>query len=243
DTATGIWSTTQLSIARGWLAATTVGDKAIFAGGTDDIFAGPNGLYYDRVDIYDASSDTWSQDTLSVGRAYLTAATLRGRVMVAGGWRTPNESLSVIDIFDYTVGSSYCGPAAPNSSGASAKVLATGSDFASDNDVVLTATELPPNQPGFFLTSQTQGFTPNPGGSDGNLCLGGSIGRYTRPGEVSNSGVGGTISLWLDLSNTPQPGGSTSILMGETWNFTAWFRDVNPTPTSNFTDAVSVTFL
>ena len=29
---------------------------------------------------------------------------------------------------------------------------------------------------------------------------------------------------------------------GETWNFTTWYRDVNPTPTSNFTDAISVLF-
>ncbi|MCP3916270.1 MAG: hypothetical protein GY711_12005 [bacterium] len=29
---------------------------------------------------------------------------------------------------------------------------------------------------------------------------------------------------------------------GETWNFQCWYRDNNPGPTSNFTDAVSVTF-
>ncbi len=30
---------------------------------------------------------------------------------------------------------------------------------------------------------------------------------------------------------------------GDTWNFQCWYRDNNPVPTSNFTDAVSVTFL
>jgi hypothetical protein len=34
----------------------------------------------------------------------------------------------------------------------------------------------------------------------------------------------------------------TSILAGETWNFQAWYRDLNPTNTSNFTDGLSVTF-
>ena len=29
---------------------------------------------------------------------------------------------------------------------------------------------------------------------------------------------------------------------GDTWTFQAWYRDANPTPTSNLTDAVAVTF-
>ena len=33
-----------------------------------------------------------------------------------------------------------------------------------------------------------------------------------------------------------------AIQPGDTWNFTAWYRDQNPTPTSNFTDAVQVPF-
>ena len=33
NSATGAWSTAQLSVAREWLAATSVGNVAIFAGG------------------------------------------------------------------------------------------------------------------------------------------------------------------------------------------------------------------
>jgi hypothetical protein len=33
--ASGTWSTAQLSVARSWLAATSVGNLAIFAGGSD----------------------------------------------------------------------------------------------------------------------------------------------------------------------------------------------------------------
>ena len=33
NSASGTWSTAQLSVARGWLAATSVGNVAIFAGG------------------------------------------------------------------------------------------------------------------------------------------------------------------------------------------------------------------
>ena len=140
------------------------------------------------------------------------------------------------------VGDNYCGPANLNSTGESAVITATGSKLTQANNVTLTASQLPQQQFGYFLNSQTKGFVPFAGGSQGNLCLGGAIGRYNRPGEIQNSGAGGTFSLVLDLTDTPQPTGSVSIMAGETWNFQAWFRDNNPGPTSNFTDGVSITF-
>ena len=114
--------------------------------------------------------------------------------------------------------------------------------LASDNSVTLTASLMAPNQVGYFLNSMTQGFVPFAGGSQGNLCLAGAIGRYRRSGEILGTGAGGTFSLILDLTDTPQPTGPVSVMAGETWNFQAWFRDNDPGPTSNFTDAVSVTF-
>jgi hypothetical protein len=36
NSASGIWSTAQLSVARGYLAATSIGSVAIFAGGDVD---------------------------------------------------------------------------------------------------------------------------------------------------------------------------------------------------------------
>ena len=82
-----------------------------------------------------------------------------------------------------------------------------------------------------------------PGGSQGTLCLSGAVGRYNGPGQVLNSGIAGGFELVLDLNATPTPSGPTAIVSGQSWNFQAWFRDNNPGPTSNFTDAVSVTFL
>ena len=140
------------------------------------------------------------------------------------------------------IGTNYCGPANLNSTGQSAVITATGSEVVQANLLTLTSSQLPQHQFGHFLNSQTQGFVPFAGGSQGNLCLAGSIGRYNRPGEILSSGAGGTFSLVLDLTDTPQPTGSVSILAGETWNFQAWFRDNNPGPTSNFTDGVSITF-
>ena len=96
----------------------------------------------------------------------------------------------------------------------------------------------------FFLTSRTQGFSANPGGSQGNLCLAGAIGRYVGPGQIQSSGATGSITLQLNLGAMPQPTGPVAAVAGQTWNFQAWYRDaVAGTPTSNFTDGLRVTFL
>ena len=142
------------------------------------------------------------------------------------------------------VGTNYCGPAALNSTGASATLSASGSSVVSSNDMVLEAMEIPRNSFGFFITSQMQGFVMNPGGSEGNLCLGGSVGRYVGAGQIQNAGSAGVFSLAIDLTMHPTPGGLVSVAPGETWNFQAWFRDsVGGMATSNFTDGLEVAFL
>jgi hypothetical protein len=138
------------------------------------------------------------------------------------------------------IGTNYCGPAVPNSSGFPALMGATGSESAFANDVTLNASMLPTNQFGYFLTSQTSGFIANPGGSQGNLCLGGKMGRYSA--FLKNSGSAGSFQLTLDLTKMPPPVQS-SVLPGDTWHFVAWFRDKNPTNTSNFTDGLAILFL
>ena len=94
------------------------------------------------------------------------------------------------------------------------------------------------NQFGYYLVSQTQGFIPFPGGSQGNLCVTGSVGRYTK--SVGNSGSTGVISLVLDLSQTPQPAGTVPVNPGESWNWQLWHRDKGGN--SNFTDGIQITF-
>ena len=106
-----------------------------------------------------------------------------------------------------------------------------------DNDVTLMVDQLPLHF-GYFLTSQTQGFF-NPPGSQGIICLSGTIGRYN---QIANIIQGPCGSLQVDLTAIPvNP--PTAVLPGDTWNFQAWFRDNNPGLTSNFTDGVSITFL
>ncbi|MCP3914275.1 MAG: hypothetical protein GY711_01830 [bacterium] len=138
------------------------------------------------------------------------------------------------------LGVSYCGPAALNSSGLPAEISAIGSDIASDHSLTLLADQMPTHQFGFFLAGQTPGYAMPPS-SQGFICLAGTIGRFNRPGEVLSSGVAGAFCLPVDTLHIPTfP--EQSILAGDTWRFQAWFRDNNPGLTSNFTDAVAITF-
>ena len=150
--------------------------------------------------------------------------------------------------FSYTLGggslgTAYCGPAVPNSTGNSGEISASGSALISNNDVTLEASSLPNNAFGFFLTSLTQGSVNQPGGSQGVLCLGGAIGRYVGPGQIKNTGSTGSFSLLINLNAMPQPAGAVAATAGQTWNFTTWHRDVvGGSATSNFTNGRAITF-
>ncbi len=140
------------------------------------------------------------------------------------------------------IGSPYC-MAALNSTGVAAEISGDGSTVVADNDVTLTASSLPSNAFGFFIASTQQGFVMNPGGSSGNLCLSGAIGRYVGPGQIQNSGPGGAFSLLIDLTAIPQPNGAVMASPGDIWNFQAWYRDSGPTgATSNFTPGLEIMF-
>lgn len=141
------------------------------------------------------------------------------------------------------VGSSYC-DAVANTTGVPATIAGFGSSVAAQNDLTLIVDNMPALTFGFFITSQLQTFVPNPGGSSGNLCIGGSIGRYVGPGQIQNSGNEGSISLTLDLTQHPQPNGFVTVVAGDTWNWTAWYRDTLPMggATSNFSNGLEVSF-
>ncbi len=136
------------------------------------------------------------------------------------------------------VGTNYCGPANANSTGMGAQLAGSGSAVAAMNNLTLTGTQMPAGQFAMFLNSPTQGFT-QPPGSQGNLCLGGQIGRHTA--QIGQVAMDGSFSRTIDLTSLPRPvGGPHSVVAGETWNFQLWFRDGS---FSNFTDGLSITFL
>ena len=131
----------------------------------------------------------------------------------------------------------YCSPASLNSSGASAVMGATGSDVLADNALTLTASDMPLDSFGYFLNSQTEGSSMPPG-SQGTICLGGQIGRFSA--SILTSGSTGSFSLAVDLNSIPN-NPTAAAMIGDTWRFQAWFRDANPQVTSNLTDAISLT--
>ncbi|MEM9802815.1 MAG: hypothetical protein AAGA20_20995 [Planctomycetota bacterium] len=185
------------------------------------------GLTYARHDVT-VSGGTLEVQALVVG-GQLDSGVLNGFQLVFGGG---NSS-----------GINYCN-AAPNSTGQTARMSATGSPVVAQNDVTIACDRMPVNAFAFFLTSQVQGFVMNPGGSAGNLCLGGQIGRFVGPGQILSTGLAGMVSLDLDLSQLPSPTGPIAVQPGDTWNFTAWFRDTGPSgATSNFGDGLSIDFL
>ena len=141
-------------------------------------------------------------------------------------------------VLDTCATSNYCSTNV-NSTGAVAVIGASGSPVVTANAFTLEAWDLPLNEYGYFLTSQSTGFVPNFGGSDGNLCLGAPQYRFNDPatgGQVLNSGATGTMSLTLDFSLLPN---GVTLAPGETWYFQLWFRDVF---TSNTTDGIEVMF-
>ena len=70
---------------------------------------------------------------------------------------------------------------------------------------------------------------------NGFSCVGGAIQRL--PVSVAS---GGALTLAVDF--TAPPTSSGAILAGPTWNFQAWYRDVNPVVVSNFSSAVETVF-
>ncbi|MEM6675845.1 MAG: hypothetical protein AAF726_23550, partial [Planctomycetota bacterium] len=137
-------------------------------------------------------------------------------------------------------GSQFC-DAAENASGVSAFIRASGSDYNPNGDLTLRVFDLPANAFGYAIASLNTGFTPNPGGSAGNLCLTGAIGRFNQ--QVQDSGADGFAEVDIDLTSIPQPTGTASVMLGERWKFQYWTRDVSSgMATSNFSNGVVVHF-
>ncbi len=132
----------------------------------------------------------------------------------------------------------------PNSLGLRSQTLVIGSPIAAANENKLITLNLPNNSFAYYITSQMAAFTQMPGGAQGNLCIGGSVGRFIGPGEIQSTGTTGTIQLDIDLTQQPTPTGLVPVQSGETWFYQTWHRDfVLPIgAVSNFSDASSVTY-
>jgi len=94
----GAWTQgPALSVPRSFIAAETVGSKALFAGG------GSPSTSYDTVDIYDDVSGLWSAATLSQARGIgnNSSISVGSLAIFAGGFLDSNAPMSnVVDIYD-----------------------------------------------------------------------------------------------------------------------------------------------
>jgi len=140
------------------------------------------------------------------------------------------------------IGTTYCSPAVGNSTGLAGEVTLLGSELIVLNQFFVSARQLPPSSFGFFIASTVPGSINPVPNSQGTLCVIGDVGRGVG-GGIFNAGLEGAHIGYANLLSMPQPNGPIAVLAGETWHFQAWYRDaVGGQTTSNFTDAVAVTF-
>jgi len=161
--------------------------------------------------------------------------------MVAGTYRDSSGASRAFRLRISPIGTAACAPAVTNSTGCSGLLLARGSAEVAANALVLEASRLPSGVTAMLVASRSTSVTPQVGGGQGTLCLGGAIGRFTAPGEIRITGPAGSFAISPDLGVLPLPAAAVAAQPGETWHFQVWYRDVNPGPTSNLTHALSVT--
>ena len=133
--------------------------------------------------------------------------------------------------------------AEPNSTGQYSTLSITGSNRIELNQTHLVCTGLPPGMATMFLVSDADSTGSVPIGSQGPLCLGGTIGRYNGLGQVNLSDPHGIARLPIDLSTIPMGPAPVAVMTGQTLYFQAWHRDiVAGQPTNQFSSARGVTF-
>lgn len=160
-----------------------------------------------------------------------------GGHLIAAGLSGPREIRLALP---FPSSSATCG-AVPNTTGSPAILEANGAALIQDGDLTLFANDLPPQVTTLFVVGFAPGFVVAPGGSRGNLCLAGPIGRFSAPGELRTSSSQGRVALAVDPGGVPTPTALVALSPGQTVYFQAWYRDADPQPTSNFTSAIAVT--
>ena len=187
----------------------------------------------------------WIQNVFRVSSVVTPTSQMRMRFIASdlGSGSIVEAAIDDFEVADVNcgdgIGTLYC-DAVTNSSGRAATIIGSGSAEVALNNLTLTVVDLPFLSSGYFIVSRNQAFITNPGGSQGNLCVGSNAGRYL--GQVGNSGFLGSFSITVDTGAIPQPTMTVPALPGETWNFQCWYRDQNPGNTSNFSRGYSVTF-
>ena len=121
DASTNVWSTSDVSLARCLMSATSVGNLVLFGGGFVRTGTSPSWVYgvTTLVDIYDMSSNSWTTANLALARFSPVAVSAGNLALFLGGMWSPEPNgytgAFMVDIYD-TVShswSSYNLPYAP----------------------------------------------------------------------------------------------------------------------------------
>jgi hypothetical protein len=127
---------------------------------------------------------------------------------------------------------------APNSVSRDGALLQVhGTPSCDTNDLVLSVSGLPPSATGTFLYGP---FSPARALGSGLLCVSDGAQRIHAP---LHTGLGGHVSLPIDLGQAPFASGDSAILPGSTWTFQYLYRDeVGRSSALNLSSAVQVHF-
>ena len=213
----------------------TTTDPSATRPGTGYVFEKRPGGWEERHRLWDAFDDhqAWHGDTVALlGDMAIVGARLAEPV-------GSTERVGAVNTFLLPFGETVC-DGEVNSTSARGTI-----DLVGDRDVAfghleVRARSLPAGASSMLLASRDTAFVTNPGASSGNLCLGGAIARFV--GSIDDADPDGSVSFAVPDLIVPTPGGPETIEAGDTWSFQVWYRDNDPTPTSNFTEARSVTF-
>lgn len=228
-------------VGRSW---TPVGDPGnynhVVCGNVDPnlVIRGRDSFQSPFIDQLDASYDggaTWSKVAINFAPNEALADLRVGPrdealyVTIFGSpWRVERILLDTTDQVQECVG-------VVNSTGTDATLIVTGNGEVTANRLHLLGQHLPAGACFLPITSRDSGLVFQPGGSDGNLCLGGTIGRLLP--AIGHASEWGDAPAETDLAALPQVTTTVAAQAGETWRFQLWYRDGS---SSNFTGAVAV---
>ncbi|MFT7678135.1 MAG: hypothetical protein ACI8QC_002121 [Planctomycetota bacterium] len=160
-----------------------------------------------------------------------------GSINPQGSWS--GGALRAADFPRPEQGSSLCSVATANSTGVPAELTMISENNSVGTQLTAQVIDLPVGQFCLLLASQNSTAPFIPPTSQGNLCLTGSVLRF----HAQSAAASGEGWFFADVDTTDMPSSPpSSVMPGETWHFQTWYRDINPANTSNFTNALSITF-
>ncbi len=182
----------------------------------------------------------WAGDPSPFGARMGKSVAIDGDVVLAGAEEAsqPHHRRGATAVFRLPFGDVVCDGQA-NSTGVGANLTCTGDRRVGRMDLRIEVEGLPPNTFGYLLASRQPGFVAHPAGSQGNLCLSGSIARFISSASAADATGRTQVEVGLDrIPTVPQ----SAVAPGDRWTFQFWYRDLVPGPSSNFSSAREVTF-